>query len=93
MRCQKEQEIKDKKREEELRSRRDSFFAQGPPVMEVCPPDNKDLRKIHSEGYLRRTTDQSIDEILHGKAQPGSYQLEVPAKEVRRWRSQQQIHP
>jgi hypothetical protein len=91
MRCQKEQDKKDKKRAEQLKSRRDSFLAQGPPVMEVHPPDNKDLRKIHSDGYLRGTTERSIDEILHGKPHLDHAQLEVPMKEVRRWRSQQQI--
>jgi hypothetical protein len=91
LRCQAEQEKKDKKRGEELRSRRDSFLTHSPPAVELHLVDNKDLRKVHSEGYLRGMTDRSIDEILHGQAQPESTQLDLPAKEVRRWRSQQQI--
>jgi hypothetical protein len=90
-RCAKEQERKEKKRkEEEVKNRRDSFLAQGPPP-EVHLPD-KDLRKIHSEGHLRGTMNWSIDEILQSKGlSESTAHLDVPAKEVRRWQSQQQL--
>jgi hypothetical protein len=96
-RCEKEQAKKDKKREDELKSRRDSFLASGPPVLDIIPPENKDLRRIHSDGYLRGSiagpVGWSIDEILHGKAQPVSTtHLDTPGKELRSWKSQQQLH-